>query len=107
MMRNAKLPADSTTASRGPNYRIGRTAMAAFAGRVVAIVVTLISVPLVLHTVGSEQFGLWTTITSAVALLNLADLGIGNSLLNALARSRAHDDSTRLERLVSSATWVF
>ena len=57
--------------------------------RAVGLTATLVSVPLVLNAVGAEEFGLWTTVTSGVALLNLADLGIGNSLLNAIARTRA------------------
>jgi O-antigen/teichoic acid export membrane protein len=81
--------------------------MASLAARAVGLTATLVSVPLVLNAVGAEEFGLWTTVTSGVALLNLADLGIGNSLLNAIARTRARSTEVAVARLVSSATIVF
>ena len=103
--------ADASAESRIPpgrrGYRVGRTAAASFLARVVALIATLVSVPVVLNAVGTEEFGLWTTVTSGVALLNLADLGIGNSLLNAIARTRARSTELTVARLVSSATIIF
>ncbi len=90
-----------------PRYQIGRTAAATFIARLATIGASLVSVRLIIHSVGPERFGLWTAITASVALLNLADLGIGNSLLNALTRSRARGDTTESARLVSSATYAF
>jgi O-antigen/teichoic acid export membrane protein len=105
--RNADASAGSTVPDGRQGYRVGRTAMASLAARAVGLTATLVSVPLVLNAVGAEEFGLWTTVTSGVALLNLADLGIGNSLLNAIARTRARSTEVAVARLVSSATIVF
>jgi O-antigen/teichoic acid export membrane protein len=88
-------------------YQIGRTASATFVARLATISASLVSVRLIIHSAGPERFGLWTAITASVALLNFADLGIGNSLLNALSRSRAHGDTTESARLISSATYAF
>jgi len=88
-------------------YRIGQTAAITLTARLVTITVSLISVPLILHEVGAARFGLWSTITSAVALLNLADLGIGNSLLNAVTSGRARGDERETLGLVSTATFAF
>jgi O-antigen/teichoic acid export membrane protein len=88
-------------------YQIGRTATATFVARLATIGASLISVRLIIHSTGPERFGLWTSITAAVALLNFADLGIGNSLLNALSRSRARADTTESAKLISSATYAF
>jgi len=102
--------ADASAGSRTPGrqgYRVGRTAAASLLARVIALIATLVSVPVVLNAVGAEEFGLWTTVTAGVALLNLADLGIGNSLLNAIARTRARSTEVTVARLVSSATIVF
>jgi O-antigen/teichoic acid export membrane protein len=99
--------AGSTAQVGRQGYRVGRTAVASLLARGVALIATLVSVPVVLNAVGAEEFGLWTTVTSGVALLNLADLGIGNSLLNAIARTRARSTEAAVARLVSSATIVF
>jgi O-antigen/teichoic acid export membrane protein len=88
-------------------YRVGRTATTTLIARVVTITVSIVSVPLILHEVGATRFGLWSTITSAVALLNLADLGIGNSLLNAVTSGRARGDERGTIGLVSTATFAF
>jgi O-antigen/teichoic acid export membrane protein len=101
-------PGLESASSRGrQNYRVGRTAAASLAARTVGLIATLVSVPIVLNAVGAERFGLWTTVTSGVALLNLADLGIGNSLLNAITRARARGTQATVARLVSSASVVF
>lgn len=97
----------STSADPNRRYQVRRTATATFAARLTTIGASLISVRLIIHSVGPERFGLWTAIISAVALLNFADLGIGNSLLNALSRSRARGDTAEAARLISSATYAF
>jgi O-antigen/teichoic acid export membrane protein len=108
--QNADASAGSTVPGGRQSYRVGRTAIASLAARAVGLTATLVSVPLVLNAVGAEEFGLWTTVTSGMALLNLADLGIGNSLLNAIARARARSAEVyevAVARLVSSAIIVF
>jgi len=73
---------------------------AAKAGQIVA---SLLSVPLTLHYLGQESYGLWLTISSVVAMLSFADLGIGNGLLNAVADAYGRDDRDAARRYVSSA----
>lgn len=94
-------------AATGRRYQIRRTAVATVGARVAAIGASLVVVRLILHTVGPERFGLWTAINASIALLSFADLGIGNSLLTALSRSRARNDTTGVARLISSATYAF
>jgi O-antigen/teichoic acid export membrane protein len=63
----------------------------------------LVSVPLTLHYLGSERFGLWMTITSLIATLGFADFGIGNGLLNAVAQANGRDDREAIKESISSA----
>jgi O-antigen/teichoic acid export membrane protein len=109
-MRSSIVPASTdavAATTTGRRYQIRRTAVATVGARVAAIGASLVVVRLILHTVGPERFGLWTAINASIALLSFADLGIGNSLLTALSRSRARDDTTGVARLVSSATYAF
>src|SRR5450755_3156336 len=75
--------------------REGRIAAAAASGavaRVLSSLLTLLSLPLAVRYLGAERFGVWATIASTVALLNLLDLGIASTLTNHLARANALGD---------------
>ena len=61
------------------------------AGRLIAVVVSLLSVPLTIGYLGPERFGVWTLLGSLLAWLRLTDLGIGNSLTNAITSALASE----------------
>jgi len=69
-------------------------------------VTLLVSVPLSLRYLGTERFGLWMTIISVAALLNFADLGIGNGILNAISEANGNDDLEAASRCVSSGFFI-
>jgi O-antigen/teichoic acid export membrane protein len=83
--------------------RAALTAGAALAVRILSLGLTLITVPLTLGYLGPERYGLWVTISSIVAFLGFADLGLGNGVLNAVTRSLALGDAEKARRQVSSA----
>jgi O-antigen/teichoic acid export membrane protein len=66
----------------------------------------IIAVPITLAYLGTERYGLWMAITSAVAFLGIADLGIGNGVLNLVAESNGRNDIEGAKRSVSSAFFV-
>ena len=80
------------------------TAAAGAVARVAGMAVSLVTVPLTLHYLGDERYGMWMTISSVTALLAFADLGIGNGLLNAISHAHGHDDEQAAREAVSSAT---
>jgi O-antigen/teichoic acid export membrane protein len=54
-----------------------------------------VSVPYVLHTIGSEQFGAWATLVSFVFFAGFLDFGFGNGTMNLIAAARgrgAHEE---------------
>jgi O-antigen/teichoic acid export membrane protein len=55
---------------------------------------------------GAERYGLWMIITSIIAVMNFADLGIGNGLLTAVAEADGRDDCKLTCEYVSSAFFV-
>lgn len=86
--------------------RVLLTALAALAARGIGIAVSLISVPITLNYLGTERYGLWMTISSVLALLAFADLGMGNGLLNAIAKADGEDDIEAAQKNVSSAFFM-
>jgi O-antigen/teichoic acid export membrane protein len=79
------------------------TSLAAITSKAVSVGTQLISVPLTLHYLGNERFGLWMAMSSLIAMLAFADLGIGNGLLNAIAEAYGKDDVAQMRRYTSSA----
>lgn len=79
------------------------TVLASAFARCVSIATTLISLPLTLHYLGPERFGMWATLSAFSLLLSFTDLGIGNSVLTATAQSTGRQNKLHLLRLVSSA----
>ncbi len=85
--------------------RIWRAALGAAAFRGVSMAGTFVTIPLVLGELGATRFGLFVLVTQLATLLVFSDLGLGNGLITALARSRADGDHKRSRELVSS-TWA-
>jgi O-antigen/teichoic acid export membrane protein len=74
----------------------------ALVSRVLAILVSVISVPLTIGYLGSERYGAWVTIVSVVTFLSITDFGLASSLTNALGKAQAEDAHHVGQRLVSS-----
>ena len=60
------------------------------------------SVPLTVHYLGHERYGLWMTISAVVAMLGFVDLGLGNGLLNGISEANGREDRDLARRYVSS-----
>jgi O-antigen/teichoic acid export membrane protein len=80
--------------------------VASIAARGTSTVTSLVAVPLTLRYLGTERYGLWITISSFVALLGFADLGLGNGLLTILAASHGKEDREEARRDISSAFFL-
>jgi O-antigen/teichoic acid export membrane protein len=96
---------DLTTAEGRSRERHRRAAMSAGASalaKIVSVSTALISVPLSLHYLGPERYGMWMTMSSLVAMLSFADFGIGNGLLNIVAAAHGREDRPAMREAVSS-----
>ncbi len=71
--------------------------------RVLAICVSVVSVPLTIGYLGGERYGAWVTIASVITFLSITDFGLFASLTNALGKAQAKDAHALGQRLVSSA----
>jgi len=86
--------------------RVALTALASMAARAINLAILIISVPLTLHYLGTERYGLWMTITSFTTLLGFADLGMGIGVQNAVSRADGTGDKLTAQKYVSSGFFM-
>lgn len=81
-------------------FRGGLTSLFA---RGLSISAGLITLPIALSALGREMFGIYLTITTLLALLSFLNLGLGNGLVTTLARAESRENTTEVQRLVSTS----
>ena len=87
--------------------RVGITASSSFIAKALNILISFLSVPLTIHYLGAERYGVWLTISSLLTWMALTDFGLsGNALVNVLAESSGNDDLETARQYTSSAFWV-
>lgn len=82
---------------------IALTALATGFARSISILTSLVSIPLTLHYLGTERFGMWMALSAFSMLLSFTDFGIGNSVLTAVAHSSGQTEISELRRQLASA----
>jgi O-antigen/teichoic acid export membrane protein len=92
--------------SQERHRRVALTAAAAAMAKVLSVGSALISVPLTLHYLGAERFGMWMTISSFIAMLAFADFGIANGVLSMVADAHGRDDHAGIRRAVASGFFL-
>lgn len=104
--RNSKLDCESElSAARGlQRYRLAaQTAITGIGSHAISVLTNFLLVPVMLHSMGSEQYGLWLTLQSLTAFTAFLDFGISNSALNAIAAANAKKDYGRVGSLIMTA----
>ena len=86
--------------------RISLSALAFAGAQGISVLTALISIPLTLGYLGNERYGLWVVISSTIAMLSFADLGMGNGLINAISEAYGKNDKALANRYVSSAFFM-
>ena len=86
--------------------RVALTTLASVLAKILSITTALISVPLTLHYLGAERYGMWMTMSSLVAMLSFADFGIGSGIVNAIATAHGKDERGAIKEYVSSGIFV-
>jgi O-antigen/teichoic acid export membrane protein len=83
--------------------RIAWSTLLASAGKVISVGTGFISVPLVIGYLSSDQYGMWLTMSSLVAVLGPLDLGIGLGLLTILSDADGRGDRDTARRAVATS----
>ena len=105
-VRELLLPPDRSTEdgrSQARHRAITLTALTSAFARGISILTALVSIPLTLHYLGVERYGMWMTLSAFTMLLSFTDFGIGNSVLTAVAQSSGKADDSELKRQIASA----
>jgi O-antigen/teichoic acid export membrane protein len=74
--------------------------------RVLSIIASLATVPLVMNAISLSDFSVWATITSMLSMMLFLDFGIGNSAMGKITEALAHNNYERATRLVRHAYFV-
>jgi O-antigen/teichoic acid export membrane protein len=78
------------------------TVAASVGAKVFSVLCTLAQVPIALHYLGAEGYGLWIALMSIYGLLNFLDFGLGVGMQQLMARAFGRDDSPLLRQTFSS-----
>jgi O-antigen/teichoic acid export membrane protein len=68
----------------------------------VSMMIGFVMVPLTLHYLQKEQYGIWLTLSSIIAWFRLFDVGLGSGMRNKLATAMAKDEWGEARSYVSS-----
>jgi O-antigen/teichoic acid export membrane protein len=71
--------------------------------KAVAMAASFLAIPLMIHYLGQEQFGVWSTLLTVMSWIVFFDLGIGNGLRNKVAESLAKSETVEAATYVGSA----
>ena len=99
---DARTPKESQRRYRG----IAAAAISGLLGKGTSLLVGAITVPLTVRYLGSEGYGLWITISSAVAMFFVLDIGIASTLTNLISKAYAKDDKQQAAEYFVTAFWL-
>ena len=102
-----RLKSFDTSSEKGRSYEryrlIALSGSLSIFSKIIISLVGLISLPLTIHYLGKEQFGLWMVVSSLVVWLQLTDFGISNGLVNAIAEANGRNDKPAACSYISTA----
>jgi O-antigen/teichoic acid export membrane protein len=102
-------PYDVSTQEGLANERYRRAALTTVTSviaKVIGYLTAFITVPLTLHYLGTERYGLWMTISSVIVMLGFTDFGLGNGLVNAISQADGKNDRDAAQKAVSSVFFM-
>ena len=93
--------------SRERYRRASISASASLIQKVLTIGISFASVPLTVHYLGPERYGVWLTISSLLIWMAMTDFGLaGNALINVLSEADGKDNQRAAQEYTSSAVWA-
>lgn len=93
---------DSSSPSQRRNRALQLTVGASVFAKIFSVLCTLAQVPVALHYLGAESYGLWIALMSIYGLLNFVDFGLGVGMQQKMAQAFGQDDWIRLRQTFAS-----
>ncbi len=101
------LTRSSADPGRERYRRAGMTASTSYIAKGLTMLMSFVSVPLTVHYLGAERYGVWLTISSLLLWIALTDFGLaGNALVNVLSEAIGNDDRQSARHYAASAFWA-
>jgi O-antigen/teichoic acid export membrane protein len=95
----------STTAAIIRSRNIVRSAWTGLAAKLLSVGISLLMVPLGIHYLGKDDYGLWITASSFIALIGFMDGGAGNAAVNMVSYAKGNDAS-KIQVIVSTFLYL-
>lgn len=107
-MRLSRFDGATAAGRTAERYRLAAWgALANFVSRAVGMLMMVLTVHWATPYLGVERFGVWATFASMGVMLSFLDLGVGNALVNRVAKAAAGGDAEALQRVVTSGVgWL-
>jgi O-antigen/teichoic acid export membrane protein len=108
-IQKLKTVLTTSSSNRGAERyrRAGITASSSFIAKALNIVISFLSVPLTVHYLGAERYGVWLTISSLITWMQMTDFGLaGVALVNVLSEASGKDDRVAAQQYTASAWWA-
>ena len=102
------VPAEQESAPIAKNrtQRLLQGATSSMISKGVVLAASAISIPITVRYLGPEDFGVWVTISTALSMLLVLDLGVANSLTNFISEAYARDDREHASTYTTTALGV-
>lgn len=91
---------EAVSKERSRNYL--RQIRGAVVYRTLAMAASFLAIPLMIHYLGQEQFGVWSTLLSVMSWVVFFDLGIGNGLRNKVTEALAKNETSKAAQFIAS-----
>lgn len=89
----------------GRNRRLATGIISGVLVKGIAFFLTLVTVPMTLHYLGVERYGVWVTMISLLAWIGLIDLGLANGLTPVLSRAFGSKRDDLARQYIATAFW--
>jgi O-antigen/teichoic acid export membrane protein len=86
--------------------RVMHGSVSGLAGRVLSLLISVVTLPMTLRYLGRLEYGVWVTVSTSVMMLSILDFGLANTLTNFIAEAHANDNPDLAQRYFSTAFWV-
>lgn len=97
------LPGSGGTGSHSLSDNIKKNIFGGLMIKGLSIIVNLLYVPLLIHYLDSERYGIWIALTSFLTWFQFFDIGIGNGLRNKLTKALVDKDFVVAKKLTSTS----
>ncbi len=100
-------PVASRPRTRDRSRYILLNAVTSYGRDILDTIIFLVLIPFIIRTLGEAAFGLWSLIWAFLSLFELADMGLGTSVVKYVADTKGRGDDEGQRRIVCTLFWIY